>query len=100
MLPDPTYLANVSTWGYKVREVYKLCRVIMLSHYIEDANYVVNWMYKELGARAGDVTFISNEWVINGHLAGNVPEWATPGYETLLYGNVLLSPNAYSGEYG
>ena len=72
----------------------------MFSHYISDSNYVVNWMYNELGARAGDVTFITFEWVINDYLAGNIPEWATKGYETLLFGNVMFYPVAYSGEYG
>ena len=53
-----------------------------------------------MGARVGDITFISNEWVINDYLAGNIPEWATPGYETLMFGNIMLSPVAYHGEWG
>ena len=52
----------------------------MITHYLGDANYVVNWMYNKLGARVGDITFISYEWAINDYLVGNIPEWATPGY--------------------
>ena len=52
----------------------------MLIHNKGNANFVANWMYTELGARVGDVTFISYEWVINDYLAGNIPEWATPGF--------------------
>ena len=53
-----------------------------------------------MGARVGDITFISNEWVINDYLIGNIPEWATPGFETLLFGNIMAYAESYSGEYG
>ena len=47
---------------------------------MDDSIFLVNYIYNELGAKVGDITFISFEWVINDHLAGNIPEWASHGF--------------------